>query len=271
MTVCLAHLCEDNKTLILIADRQIGIGAIEAQPNVRKILQVHPDWRLMFSGNGIGPVFDMESEIKNELYRKTKNKSTSVKTVLTVFESCYDKVRRRLAEKLYLRSGISFETLYKNRNESEADRNEYEAARNKIAGFALEIDLLGAGFDKNKRGHIFSVRNPGIATRHNIPGFHAIGSGSDGAIYYLYYRNSGFMEPLDRALYYAYDAKYSGELAVGVGDKTDIYIWKSGKSPKRVGQDSRKVLRSIAKELVPGLYSDTSHHERVKKLPECKT
>jgi hypothetical protein len=58
---------------------------------------------------------------------------------------------------------------------------------------SLPVSLLVAGFDASGKGHIFSVsdyEDRGRPRRHDIPGYCAIGSGGDGAMYMMTYREA---------------------------------------------------------------------------------
>ena len=59
MTLCIAALCEDRKTLILVADRMVGTGFIEAELSIEKIKSIHPNWWAMVAATDITPVFDI--------------------------------------------------------------------------------------------------------------------------------------------------------------------------------------------------------------------
>jgi hypothetical protein len=59
MTVCVATICDNGKSIILVADKMIGIGFIESEPDINKLLQLHKDWWVLFAGNDISPVFDV--------------------------------------------------------------------------------------------------------------------------------------------------------------------------------------------------------------------
>ena len=84
--------------------------------------------------------------------------------------------------------------------------------------------LLVAGFDRFGNGHVFSVIDPGTHQRHDLNGFHAIGSGSTGAYFMLMWRELSVQMPLEQVIYFAQEAKIFGEQASGVGYKvTFIY------------------------------------------------
>ena len=185
MTVCIAALCENRKSIVLMADKMIGFGGgyIEAELDIHKILPLHKDWYVMLAGNGIGPVFDMIDYAREAL----SPTSVSIHEVIDATTSAYRKARMERAEGLYLASRgwnldrfISEPTLLHEAVYRDRDLE--------LHNFNLEITLLLAGFDKDGMGHVFSIDNPGIVERQDTPGFWAIGSGDMGAISMLSYR-----------------------------------------------------------------------------------
>jgi hypothetical protein len=107
----------------------------------------------------------------------------------------------------------------------------------KIGNERLDLQLIVAGFDSRGKGHIFSLddyEDRGQPKRRDIPGYHAIGSGGDGAMYMMAYREVGPSMPLRLVLYYAIEGKYFGERAAGVGTRTDAYIMQYGKKVFRI-------------------------------------
>ncbi|MBI4339255.1 MAG: hypothetical protein HY680_04815 [Chloroflexi bacterium] len=106
-----------------------------------------------------------------------------------------------------------------------------------MSEYNLGVSLLICGFDKHGTGHIFTVNNPGIEERRDIPGFHAIGSGFYGAQYMMYYRELSFMTPSCEWLYYIYEAKGFGEQAGAVGEETELLVAQAGEPAQRIDKD----------------------------------
>ena len=120
-----------------------------------------------------------------------------------------------------------------------------------LSSYEFSLHLLVVGFD-NDIGWIFSLydKDRGIAKRHDAPGFHAVGSGWVSAIHMTYLRNLSPVMPARLALYYAYEGKYFGEDAPGVGWQTDLYIWRAGEEPIKISFETvEKIL--VEKLVVP--------------------
>lgn len=231
MTCCVAALCDDRKSIVLVSDKMVGMGIIESEPEISKILKLHKDWRVMIAGNDIAPAFPIVESAERKLakYRRP----LTVEDVERAICESYCEERARIAEAIHLTpSGRSIRKL-----NSPAAEIIPEATRgqlwDKLHTQRLDVSLLIAGFDRSRKGYIFSVDDwdaRASAKRHDIPGFHSIGSGSEGAMYMMMYRSASASMPLRLMLYYALEGKYFGEQASGVGSRTDLYILRSGKA-----------------------------------------
>jgi 20S proteasome alpha/beta subunit len=238
MTVCIAALCDNRKAIILAADKMVGSHAIESEAEIHKVLHLHKDWRVMLAGNDISPAFEIIDSAKKRL---SKGKTFTVQEVENALVESYREQRLAGAGSQYLAPrGLTLEML-----NSAASSILPESLRLSLDGameaYRLELELLVAGFDRNGRGHIFSISdydNRGAARRHDIPGFQAIGSGSHGANYMMMYRSLSPPLPIRWALYLVLEGKYFGELASGVGSRTDLYILRRGKPSIKIKEDT---------------------------------
>jgi len=137
------------------------------------------------------------------------------------------------------------------------------------ASHELSLELLTAGFDAGGTGHIFVVSNPGLYQRFDVPGFHAIGSGSFGAYYMLLWREVDIYLKSSAALYYAFEAKIFGESAPGVGIQTDMYVFKRGRKPKKMERASEEKMEAIWRKLEPRALR-MEYRRRLERLKEIR-
>ena len=242
MTVCIAALCDSRKALVLAADKMVGTRMIETEAEIHKVLQLHKDWRVMVAGDDIAPVFSIIDSAKARL---PKARGIRVQDVEKAVVESYREKRSSETEARYL--APRGWTLKKFNSPSSRVLPEplRLAIDDAIQNHRLEIELLVAGFDHQGQGHIFSVDdydNRGEARRFDIPGFQAIGSGSHGANYMMTYRALSPALPIRWALYHVLEGKYFGELASGVGPRTDLYILRHGKPPMKVKEETVDLL-----------------------------
>jgi len=235
VTCCVAIMCERRRALVLVADRMLGAGFAEAELRMSKIRPLHPDWYVMIAGNNVGPAFDIID--KSAILLRGRPHTV-------------DEVEETLA------------AHYRARRMDEAN-----ALAN--PSHELGVQLLTAGFDASGVGHIFTVSNPGLYQRFDIPGFHAIGSGSFGAYYMLLWREVDIYLKASHALYYAFEAKIFGESAPGVGYETDMYVIKHGKRPMKVGRSTEDKMESIWRQVRPREVRP-DHRRKLERLKEIE-
>lgn len=267
MTCCVASLCDDRHGIVLAADKMVGLGMIESESNIQKVLRVHGNWWVMLAGNKISPAFDILDEVKQKLSR---HRVVSVQQASQVLSDAYKSRRAAEAEANYL-APIGWTLRQFNSRASVGlipDAMRVTISQ-MVENHHLSISLIGAGFDGRGRGHIFSVddgEERGNAQRHDIPGYYSIGSGGYGATYMMAYRKVSPAMPIREVLYYVAEGKYFGELAGGVGTRTDLYVLRHDKpylkvkesaiddklmklcerlEPRRLGKNAIRILNSF--------------------------
>lgn len=221
MTCCVATICGDGKSLVLVADKMVGIGYAEAEPEIEKLQKVHNRWWVMIAGNDISPVFPVieytKSLLSEELY-------PTFESVLEAVKMGWDKKRASDAEAIHLKPrGWTLERFNK---EGTVLPDERELA-SKISDHPLSLELIVAGFEGDGKAYVATMREAddrAVPLRWDIPGFCSVGSGGVGASYMMFYRKLSPAKKTREAMYYALEAKYFGEQASGVGTSTDMYV-----------------------------------------------
>jgi len=103
MTICIAALCDDRKTIVLAADTMVGMQFVEAELTTRKINWVHKDWRILLAGNDVAPAFEIIDSVKEAMAIR-KDDAIPVNEVMDIVGDTYRKARLKKAESLYLSS-----------------------------------------------------------------------------------------------------------------------------------------------------------------------
>jgi 20S proteasome alpha/beta subunit len=248
MTVCVAVLCDEGRAVVLASDKRIGKGYIEEDLQISKLQVIHPHWIMMMSGDDISPLFDLADRARDEL---PSAKEASLEVVTEVLQRNYEMIRMKRAEAEHLKPlGWTTERFTK---EGSASLPNYEVIQSRLREYELSVEILVAGFDRklSPPAKIFTMLSAqrGIPIRHDIPGFAAIGSGSAGAEFMLFYKDVGQKLPIRAAVYYALEAKYFGEHASGVGEATDMYVMQFDGTFVRMIQISDE--KTIEKKLIP--------------------
>ncbi|MGA3093685.1 MAG: hypothetical protein ABSD75_34315 [Terriglobales bacterium] len=269
MTTCVAAVCAEGNAIILVADKMIGVGYIESELEITKMRPLHKDWWMLFAGDDIGPVFDIVDLVKNKLKQDSQ---VSIGDVQEAVRNAFAEKRLAMASTLYL-TPIGWD-IERFNNEGNQLLPNFEEIQTKIDNYELSIELLIAGFD-NGKGCVFTLvgygKGRGLTDRFDIPGFAAIGSGSTVAVYMMYYRDLSAKTSIREAVYYALEAKYSGEQAGGVGASTDLFIATPGKELVQLNDEE-----TIEEKLIPICYALSPNlmrkrdREVLNSLPELK-
>lgn len=211
---------------------------IESEPEISKVFKLHKDWRVMISADDLSPAFDILDRSKKNL---SKRQTHSVDSVMESLCSSYQQERLRLAESEHLiPRGWTTKRFNSRQSTILSEELRWELG-NRLENTRLGVDFLVAGFDAGKKGYVFTVSDDqGRAKpkRHDIPGFSAIGSGAEGALYIMMYRKVSAALPLRLALYYTVEGKYFGELASGVGTRTDVLVLRAGKPAFKIQENA---------------------------------
>jgi 20S proteasome alpha/beta subunit len=233
MTCCVATLCDEGESIVLVSDRMIGTSMIESEPQINKVIVLHKTWRVMLAGNDIAPALPIIENARAILVGTVP----SLKEVCDAVYQSYQVERAKLVEAIYLAPRGWTLKDFNSPKASILPESLREEIGTKIAAKKVEVGFIVAGFDDKGRGHIFSIddyEERGKPRIQDLPGYHAIGSGADAAGYMMAYREVSAKLPLRLALYYAVEGKYFGEQASGVGTKTDVLVMRSGKPSFRV-------------------------------------
>jgi 20S proteasome alpha/beta subunit len=266
VTTCVAALCCEGKAIVLVADKMFGLGYIESEPDISKIRPIHKYWRVMIAGNGIAPAFAILAAARDKL---AAIPAPSVELVMDSVEAAYQEKRIHDAEAYYL-TPIGW-TLAEFKSDGLIKLGEVAASqiRDSIDEFEYELDLLVAGFDDHGEGQLFSVSSDrrGIAARHDL-GFYAVGSGETNARFIMTHRRIAPKMVLREALFYALEGKYYGELASGVGLRTDILVMRPDEEDLAIHEDNVDILMTrICEQVDPRELADR-HVKLLNTVPE---
>jgi 20S proteasome alpha/beta subunit len=273
MTVCVAMLCDKSNALVLVADKMVGVGYIETEPDIKKLIELHKDWSVMFAGDDITPVSNVVDRVKAGL---ASEQSLNVQDVISSMQASYEKERDDEADDLYLSPRKWTREQFRTEGKQLLPETLYADIEEKLARHELEIELLVAGFDKSGVGHIFCLDSKvkrGIPQRCDMLGFCAVGGGSVGATYMMYYRKCSPQMKIREALYYAIEAKYFGEYAGNVGMKTDAWILQYGKDAIPLDDETtieKKFMEGLCEQLSPRELKQKRHIDVLNSLPELR-
>jgi hypothetical protein len=248
ITVCVATLCDDGKTIVLASDKMVGMGYVEAELDNTKMQAIHPQWYMMMAGNDITPLFELGDLARAEM---PLTREVSLADVMQVMQRNYQSIRIKRAEAEYLKPiGWDFDRF---NSQGSSSLPNFLELQSKLQYHELSVEILVAGFDRNLNptGKIFTMSSSdrGVPRRHDIPGFAAIGSGSIAAAYMMHFKDVSPILPTRAAVYYTLEAKYFGEYASGVGPRTDMLVLHFDGNLVRIVEINDE--KTIEKKLIP--------------------
>jgi hypothetical protein len=155
MTTCVAALCDARKTIVLVADRLVGYGFVQSEPEITKRLELHKNWHVLMAGNDIDPVFDIVDAAKEKL---AATPAPSVTTVMTELFQAYKGRRLASAEAQYISPrGVTWDSFFKE-GRKWVPESDYLERLAKVDAYDLDLQLLVAGFDEHNVGHVLASR-----------------------------------------------------------------------------------------------------------------
>jgi len=268
MTCCIAAICDEGKSIVLVMDKLIGAMFVEAQPDVEKAINVHDNWWVMYAADDISPVFEITDAIRDELRRK---KRFSIEEVEDIVGRCYEDARIKRATHRYLKRWKMEADVFVQSGAKLLGRRAAKKLRKQVREFDMRVALIVAGFDSKGEAKLFSI-DDGVPQRQDVPGFCAIGSGAPPAENIMMYRGElSYKTPLRSALYYAIEGKYFSEAANGVGSRTDMYVLRS-KSKVALTLDEDTIIEDIlisklCEKLEPGNLQKQKFFDILNEIP----
>jgi hypothetical protein len=266
MTCCVAAIASGGNAIILVSDKMIGTSNNRGERHgITKGEAIHKDWWALFAGD-VSLAGDIFSRLKSHfpdgelsIYDARDALST------TLFEKWQSDTERAYLKK----EGYTSETF---RDEAPKKMAEeiYHEIRERRLRHSLKAEILVAGFDEQGTAHILSCNgfvgpDQFVPANHDSEGFSAIGSGADGAMWMMSYRDVTRNTKRRDAAYYAVEGIYYAELGSGVGESADLVIIRPNKKALWVGARAvDKTIVPICRKLRPGELNK-KHRRKLKR------
>ena len=219
MTICLALVCDDGKSVVAVADRMVSVETLSLQfeQGTRKIERLGAKFAALTAGDALAQT-DLLRDASSAISQLS---GPSVREVAEGVAGIFTSHRQALAEKLVLRRvGMDYEAFLKQQQKLLPEFTaELWAAYQEIL---LGVQLLVVGVDSTG-AHLYRISDPGIAQCFDSIGYAAIGSGLPHAEGFLTQADYSPQISLSKGIWLAYVAKRQSERAPGVGSHfTDI-------------------------------------------------
>ena len=229
MTVCIAAMCENSKTLVLVSDRKISFGTFSGENMAVKAKALYGPWVGMYSGNDVShamPVLSTAGDLLDEYHKK--NGAPGPSTVVNLLQEAYwRRLKHQIETQVLRRHGFTVET-FRQEGKNSCTESVYAKLTERIATTSLgQLTFLVAGFDDyadGSDGHLWTVGEDDAPQCYDGIGMWAIGSGQSAALSSLaFHVDKGQLSPpyssLSDTLYCVCAAKFMAESASEVADK----------------------------------------------------
>jgi hypothetical protein len=241
MTLYIAAISRKEATIVTVSDLMLSTDYTSIESRVLKVEPTTPQrrWIMMFAG-APSPA----SAFYRELTARLQGKDETEVEVRTNAEEVYrEEVRKKIEAEILSPYGIDRATFLR-RGRAWFGDEEFLRILYQINNCKLEIELLFAGFEPNGWPRIFSVDDPGSSVNHERTGFHAIGSGYLRALASLYTHYEAGLSKKE-LIYRMCEAKFLGEIALGVGRKTYMLSFSSSGDYESMYPEDVEEVRAI--------------------------
>ncbi|MCH8043818.1 MAG: hypothetical protein IID44_08865 [Planctomycetes bacterium] len=220
MTVCIASLCDNRQSVVLIADRMVSTGlAIEFEhPVSNKVTTLSPNCVALTAGNAL-VYSELFSVVRSRIFNR---RSTTAEELVEIIKGAYQELRERQIVERVLRpmAFSNFREFYS--TEAMLSDTAKISIINQIERFDYGLDILVGGITPGGPAHLYAIEDPGTSMCYDSIGFNVIGSGMNLAFSSLIANHCHEKMNLSDSLMLALEAKITAENAPGVGRKTDV-------------------------------------------------
>ncbi len=210
MTVCIAAICDNGKSIVVAADRMFTAGAplnLEFEPPISKIELLSPRCVAMGAGTSLAA-----AEIIETARGTIASTGGQVLQIALTARDVYTNLRNSKIDEQILSAQLGPDfSVFRSKGGTlpgylQAQPGIYQQMVIQTSQFNLGVDLLLAGCD-GYSSHIYHLTHPGSLTAFDKLGYNAIGTGAMAA-----------------TLHAVFNAKLAVEVAPGVGQETEIAV-----------------------------------------------
>jgi len=227
MTVCIAAMADDGRRLVCASDTMVSTAIASADSAVSKWAAFR-GWSFLLSGT-LSPADLLYDAAKLEMANAEDNEPATVRGCLERAQT--KELERWTAGRWLSKYGLDWDKYRREAPSRFTDefRNELSRKMMNDGESNYDPDLIvcgwGNGLQQADSGlpYIFNVNHDGVGL-HKTEGMYATGSGADAALASLYFHGYRRSMTLAQVVYYVLAARFTAEMAVGVGEKT-TFLW----------------------------------------------
>jgi hypothetical protein len=253
MTLCIAAISRKQQGIVTVCDLMLSNEYMSLETESAKVQPVSPSgrWVSLFAG---AP--SVHANMLKEVYDLISRTPETSSEIVSAFESAFrNQLKRKIEGELLSPYGLDRSAFLREGRAYFGDE-EFSRILYQMRGIRLDTSFLLAGYEPSGLPRLFSIVDPGISENVSALGFHAIGSGyvrALGSLYTTY--NSDFT--IEDLIYRICEAKFLGESASGVGERTFVDIVAPDGTHKGLSPELVEPIREIWKARgIPPVPSD---------------
>ncbi|HED37812.1 MAG TPA: hypothetical protein ENI76_06160 [Ignavibacteria bacterium] len=217
MTVCIAALADDEKSVVLASDKMISkqVPPIEYEHDIEKIVKITDNFYVLIAGT-VNNAVDIIDSVRNQI-----RANHTVAEKFEKFKKAYASFREQKIVDVILQAQ-GFHSLQDFQSKQQTlTREVVTSIQNLIANANLQTIMILVALD-DKKCHIRVLTNPSELI--NPLEYATTGTGELHAVQSLIGVKYKKSEDLDAATYLVYEAKRRAEVAPGVGTLTEMIV-----------------------------------------------
>ncbi len=244
MTICIAAICDDEKSIVTASDKSLTTGDFSADDLVLKTEWVDQNWHALFSANDITSCLP----ILREARARFQGRENTIEQIMASLKESYrNQLQNRITEEILGRYGLDL-TSFRQNGLKQLGREVFNSICRQIERVEFDCDFLVCGFDQHETPHIFTVYSPGLTKEYSKPGFWAIGSGATSALSVMFFHGFNVYTPLPQAIYHVCEAKFMAESATGVGSATFVFVVHPSQNVEAIDQQLIEEIKTAWKK-----------------------
>lgn len=262
MTICIAAICNNDKSIVVASDRMISAGFLALEFE-------HPDSKIESLSQTCVGLTAGDALVNAKLFRACRGviqglQSPSVEVIANEVQRQFVDLRRqRVTEKVLSPRGLDLEQFYQAGLINRLPPELAFAIDREIQETRYPLEVMIAGVDETG-AHIYGVSDPGVVDCYDGLGYQAIGSGLRHALLTIVGNKHSRSNSLNSTVYLVYEAKRTAECAQGVGLTTEVAITSNEKTVV-LSEKEKNLLDQIYKQKTSPQMKEVE--EAISKLP----
>lgn len=257
VSVCIAVLCNEKRSIVTVSDEKITFGNFSADHAVMKVSWLNERWAALYAGNDVehaGPIVNRSWQ----LLRGQEDLPDDGEAIANAVDQAYgERLSREVANRVLRKRGFDVDG-FRDHGKAKCTPSVYLSLCSRIDQVSLSLKFLVCGFTKDNDGHIYCVDGESAPKCYDHVGMWAVGSGAYAAMSSLAFRadrqHLNTSTSVEEAVYFALEAKFMAESSGDVG-KEGVFVMildsDSNQIRSMMDTDSDKIKEIWKKEAVP--------------------